>query len=98
MEDDNIELLGNSESSPLAELMIQINGFISIEDAEIITTLDKTTQYRQRRKGQFPEPVELTSSERRKAYRVEDIIKWLKSPTTYKKRDKLDNKAYKKCE
>ncbi len=65
------------EASIIAELMIRLNGFVSIEIAETITTLDKTTQYRERRKGKFPTPVEITSSGRRKAYRVNDLIEWL---------------------
>ncbi len=65
------------EASIIAELMIKLNCFVSIEVAETITTLDKTTQYRERRKGKFPTPVEITSSGRRKAYRINDLIDWL---------------------
>ena len=74
-----IPLLKNSEgeSAIIAELMIKLNGFVSIEVAETITTLNKTTQYRERRKGKFPIPVEITSSGRRKAYRINDLIEWL---------------------
>lgn len=77
---DKLLFIDEMESSVLVELMIRLDGFISIEDAEKITTLDKTTQYRQRRKGHFPIPIEITASGRRKAYRVSDIIEWLNNP------------------
>lgn len=67
----------SNEAAVLAELMIKMNGYISIEAAESLTTLDKTTQYRERLKGKFPKPEEITSSGRRKAYRVNDLMAWL---------------------
>lgn len=70
----------NRDAKVIASLLIQMNGFLSIEDAEHLTTLDKTTQYRERKKGRFPTPVEITGSGRRKAYRIKDLIDWLKNP------------------
>ncbi len=72
-------ILGQAETEAaiIAELMIKMNGFVSIEAAETITTLDKTTQYRERRKGKFPTPIEITSSGRRKAYRINDLMEWI---------------------
>jgi len=61
----------------LANLLIQLNAFISIELAEEITTLDKTTQYRERKEGHFPKLVSITSQGRRKAYRIRDLKEWM---------------------
>lgn len=71
------------DAAMIAALLIQMNGFLSIEDAGFLTTLDETTQYRERKKGNFPNPIEITGSGRRNAYRVTDIIKWLDNPASY---------------
>ena len=77
---EKARILGDTENEAaiIAELMMKMNGFVSIEAAETITTLDKTTQYRERRKGKFPAPIEITSSGRRKAYRINDLLSWIK--------------------
>lgn len=67
----------------LTEIWVKLNGFITIEGAEAITTLDKTTQYRERLLGRFPKLVPLTSKGRRKGYRVQDLQKWMQNPKTY---------------
>lgn len=66
------------------DLMIKLNAFISIEMAERITTLDKTTQYRERVKGRFPPLTPITSLGRRKGYRIQELKKWLDDPSSYR--------------
>lgn len=68
----------------LAGLMIRLNAFVSIRDAEAITTLDKTTQYRMRIRGKFPPLVTISSEGRRKGYRIADMKEWLKDPENYR--------------
>jgi|GEM_PF-4092341 len=58
-------------------LMLEMNAFISIDLAEKITTLDKSTQYRERKDGNFPPLVAITSQGRRKAYRLCDLKDWM---------------------
>ena len=78
----------NSESDRLdnkkLKLLIDTNPFISIDMAEIITTLDKTTQYRERMKGRFPKLIPLTSQGRRKGYRLQDLRQWMENPRAYR--------------
>ena len=77
-------LLDNvNETDVLAALMIKLNAFVSISATEKITTLDKTTQYRERLKGRFPRLVSLTHEGRRKGYRIQDLKKWLENPSEY---------------
>jgi len=61
----------------MSALLMDMNAFISIELAEKITTLDKTTQYRERKEGHFPKLVSITSQGRRKAYRIRDLKEWM---------------------
>lgn len=77
-------LIEHSEDALIAELMIKLNAFVSIEAAEKITTLDKTTQYRERIKGRFPKPVCITHLGRRKGYRIQDLAKWSENPSCYR--------------
>ncbi|GAB5527496.1 MAG: hypothetical protein Roseis2KO_53680 [Roseivirga sp.] len=67
----------------LSALLIDLNAFVSIEDAEVITTLDKTTQYRLRKQGHFPSLIQITPQGRRKGYRMKDLKKWLVNPLDY---------------
>lgn len=67
----------------IAALLVDLNAFVSIDAAEVITTLDKTTQYRLRKSGQFPALIQITPQGRRKAYRIRDLKKWLQSPVEY---------------
>ncbi|MGB5943297.1 MAG: hypothetical protein WBG71_10475 [Leeuwenhoekiella sp.] len=73
----------DQEAEVVAHLMLKMNSFVSIETAELVTTLDKTTQYRERIKGHFPIPVSLTRQGRRKAYRIDDLKSWLEDPSKY---------------
>lgn len=76
--------LTSLELSPnLADLMLKMNAFVSIKDAEILTTLDKTTQYRLRVKGRFPPLVTLVNQGRRKCYRINDLLAWIENPDAY---------------
>lgn len=74
----------NTDYATMASLLIQLDAFVSIEAAEIITTLDKTTQYRERCAGRFPKPVNITAKGRRKAYRLKDVKEWLNNPLQFK--------------
>ncbi|MEQ8627092.1 hypothetical protein [Ekhidna sp.] len=84
---DNVEaeplLIEHTEDALVAELMLKMNAFVSIETAEKLTTLDKTTQYRERIKGRFPKPETITHLGRRKGYRIQDLIKWSENPARY---------------
>jgi hypothetical protein len=73
----------DQEKEIVIGLLIETNAFVSIKTAEILTTLDKTTQYRERKEGRFPNLCSLTHHGRRKAYRVQDLINWLESPADY---------------
>ena len=61
-----------------------MNAFVSIEVAEKLTTLDKTTQYRERINNRFPTPESITFKGRRKAYRIQDLLEWTKDPINYR--------------
>ncbi len=73
----------DEEPKVVAHLLLEMNAFVSIKTAEIATTLDKTTQYRERMKGKFPNLVPLTEQGRRKAYRIQDLKNWLENPVEY---------------
>ena len=85
IENNNIVLVDpDEEAEVVAHLLIKMNAFVSIKTAEIATTLDKTTQYRERREGRFPKLVSLTHHGRRKAYRIQDLRNWLENPDDYR--------------
>lgn len=71
------------EAEVVAHLLLKMNAFVSIKTAEIATTLDKATQYRERKEGHFPKLVSLTRHGRRKAYRIQDLKNWLENPSQY---------------
>ena len=73
----------DEEAEVVAHLLLKMNAFVSIKTAEIATTLDKATQYRERNEGRFPPLVSLTHNGRRKAYRINDLKKWLQNPEDY---------------
>lgn len=73
----------DEEAEVVAHLMFKMNAFVSIKTAEIATTLDKATQYRERKAGHFPKLLKLTSQGRRKAYRLNDLKDWLSDPENY---------------
>lgn len=74
----------DEEAEVVAQLLLKMNAFVSIKTAEIATTLDKTTQYRERKEGRFPKLVSLTHHGRRKAYRIQSLKDWLENPSEYK--------------
>lgn len=84
----------DEEKEIVIGLMLETNAFVSIKTAEILTTLDKTTQYRERREGRFPKLVSLTHHGRRKAYRVQDLINWLETPVGYQQSFEGHNKLH----
>ena len=73
----------DQEAEVVAHLLLKLNGFVSVRTAELATTLDKSTQYRERVKGKFPRLIPLTHQGRRKAYRLEDLKNWMENPTEY---------------
>lgn len=73
----------DEEAEVVAHLLLKLNAFVSIKTAEIATTLDKATQYRERKAGNFPKLIPLTHHGRRKAYRLQDLKKWLEDPSSY---------------
>jgi len=73
----------DEEAEVVAHLLLKMNAFASIKTAELATTLDKVTQYRERKAGRFPKLVSLTHQGRRKAYRLQDLKNWMEDPENY---------------
>ncbi len=73
----------DEEAEVVAQLLLKMNAFASIKTAEIATTLDKVTQYRERKAGRFPKLIALNHHGRRKAYRLQDLKNWLEDPENY---------------
>lgn len=71
------------ENKVVAELLFMMNSFVSIKTAETVTTLDKVTQYRMRKAGRFPKLVNLNHYGHRKAYRLNELMKWIENPEQY---------------
>ncbi len=74
----------DEEAKVVAHLLMELNAFVSIKTAELASTLDKTTQYRERKAGRFPKLYVLTHHGRRKAYRIQDLKNWLEDPAHYR--------------
>lgn len=74
----------NTQKEVIASLLLEMNAFVSIDVVEIMTTLDKTTQYRFRIDNRFPPLETITAKGRRKAYRLQDVQKWLDNPIGYR--------------
>ena len=85
--DDKHLIDKEDDADSFASLMLEMNAFVSIDTAEKITTLDKTTQYRERIKGRFPRLHVITARGRRKAYHIQDLLEWIKDPVNYRTRD-----------
>lgn len=73
----------NQEDKVVAELLFMLNSFVSIKTAEIVTTLDKATQYRLRVEKRFPRLYSITPLGQRKAYKILDLKNWLENPASY---------------
>lgn len=86
---NNQVILIDPEEEPkvVAELLLKMNAFVSIKTAEIATTLDKVTQYRERKAGRFPKLHSITYHGQRKAYKIQDLKSWLETPKSYKTSD-----------
>lgn len=90
IKNNNVVLIDpNEEAEVVAHLLLKMNAFVSIKTAEIAITLDKMTQYRERKEGRFPKLVSLTHHGRRKAYRIHDLENWLKDPSAYQSQNHL---------
>ena len=87
--ENNQIILIDPEEEPkvVAELLLRMNAFASIKTAEIATTLDKVTQYRERKAGRFPKLHSITYLGQRKAYKIQDFKNWLEAPQSYKPSD-----------
>ena len=84
IENNSVVLIDpDEEPKVVAALMENINAFISVRTMEIVTTLDKATQYRERKEGRFPKLYALTRQGKRKAYRIDDLKEYLKDPQNY---------------
>ena len=84
---NNVILIDPDEETKIVtQLLIEMNAFVSIKTAEIATTLDKTTQYRERKAGRFPKLHSITALGQRKAYRIQDVKQWLENPCSYSAR------------
>lgn len=89
IKNNNVILIDpDEEPEVIAALLIRSNTFVSIRTAELFTTLDKTTQYRERVAGRFPKLYCLTPKGRRKAYKLQELLEWLNKPTEYSCSDK----------
>ncbi|TGV04776.1 hypothetical protein [Flavivirga rizhaonensis] len=75
------------EKEVIIGLLLEMNAFASIKTAELATTLDKMTQYRERKAGRFPRLHSLTHHGRRKAYKIQDLKNWLQDPVNYRSPD-----------
>ena len=73
----------DQEKDVVIGLLLETNAFVSIKTAEILTTLDKTTQYRERKEGRFPKLHSLTLHGRRKAYKIQELLNWIENPVGY---------------
>lgn len=75
----------NFKAQLVAALMIQSNALISIKTAELLCSISRQEIDRRVHSGSFPKPEKLSSEDKatRKAFRLNDIQSWLKSPTTY---------------
>lgn len=81
----------DQEKKIVIGLLLEMNAFASIKTAEILTTLDKTTQYRERKAGRFPKLHNLTHHGRRKAYKIQDLKNWIESPENYQQTSEVQN-------
>ncbi len=84
IENNNVILIDpDEEAKVVAHLLLEMNAFASIKTAELATTLDKTTQYRERIAGRFPKLHVLNHHGRRKAYKLQELKSWLENPSDY---------------
>ncbi len=84
----------DQEKEIVIGLLLEMNGFASIKTAEILTTLDKTTQYRIRKARRFPKLHSLTHHGRRKGYKIQDLQNWIESPVNYRQTSEAQNKPH----
>lgn len=63
------------------EFMFQLDAFMSEKAVMKVTTLSRTSLYRKRVAGEFPEPEPI--SEGRVGYRVRDVYQWLQDPRAW---------------
>lgn len=77
----------DEEAKVVAELLLKMNAYVSIKTAEVATTLDKVTQYRERKARRFPKLHSITYHGQRKAYKIQDLKAWLDNPQSYRSID-----------
>ncbi len=71
------------EVSP--ELLLELNAFMSEKAVVRATSLSRTSLYRKRLAGEFPDPEPI--SEGRMGYRIRDVQAWLKDPGSWSSSD-----------
>ena len=67
------------ELSP--DLLLRLNAFMSEKAVLGVTSLSRTSLYRKRLAGEFPEPEPI--SQGRMGYRIRDIENWLQDPQSW---------------
>jgi len=58
-----------------------VHALIADKDLDQLVPLSRTTRWRMRKEGQFPQPVRVRG---RSLYRVADVQKWLTDPRGWK--------------
>ena len=63
--------------------MSKLDGFLTQGEVSELVKLDRTTIYRRRQNGAFPEPVRIGN--RKLAYRESEIRTWMEDPEGYER-------------
>ncbi len=73
------------EAQVTAALMIQSNALVSIKLASKLCGISRQEINRRIARGTFPKPRKLSKRENaiRKAFHLQDLLKWIKNPKTY---------------
>lgn len=81
---DRSEKIG-FEAQVTAALMIQSNALVSIKLASSLCGISRQEINRRIARGTFPKPRKLSKRENaiRKAFHLQDLLEWIKSPKTY---------------
>lgn len=85
------------EAQITASLMLQANALISIKMATKLCSISRQEIDRRVHIGTFPKPIKLSGEKKaiRKAFRLQDILEWLKSPSEYSATNQKLSKANK---
>jgi prophage regulatory protein len=72
--------------NPDAHQLKSVDLLLSDSEVGQITTLSRTTRWRMKKTGAFPEPIRIGN--RRSAYRASDIASWLESRSQASDKDR----------